>query len=393
MGSETPYAVLLVGPYQREQRVSSMTFYIQSLERELAAQGVAVHCLSPAVRWGALRIPVTAISKLLAAVDKLVLFPRVLKRRIAELQAEAPVVVHIVDQAYANYTRHLQRVPHVVTCHDVISLQACLGEAAERREPWRTRLYQRLVRRGLAHAHFIAAISATTRDHLLRLTGLPPERVSVVYNGLHYPYRPMDRDEALRLLAPKWTAAWPVTTPFFLHVGINIWYKNRPGVLSIFHAWRQQAPSDPTRLVMIGPAFTPEMREQVQRDGLGDHVLSLSGLTNEELRAVYSLASALLFPSFTEGFGWPILEAMACGCPVFTSDRLPMTEVGGEAAAYFDPARPDQAAALLREAQPRWPAMRQAGPLRAERFSTANMIGGYRSLYESALARTPSPSS
>ena len=82
-------------------------------------------------------------------------------------------------------------------------------------------------------------------------------------------------------------------------------------------------------------------------NGLRDRVIELTNITNEDLRALYSKATALLFPSLREGFGWPIIEAQACGCPVFTSDRVPMTEVGGDAAIYLDPTDPRPAPRLL----------------------------------------------
>ena len=69
--------------------------------------------------------------------------------------------------------------------------------------------------------------------------------------------------------------------------------------------------------------------------------------TTEELQALYSLAKVLLFPSLEEGFGWPVLEAMACGCPVVTTNKAPLTEVGGEAAIYIDPKNISEAAGNL----------------------------------------------
>ena len=77
-------------------------------------------------------------------------------------------------------------------------------------------------------------------------------------------------------------------------------------------------------------------------------MVHLAGVEPEDLRALYSAAAALLFPSWLEGFGWPVLEALACGCPVITTDREPMREVGGNAAVYV-PACPSQ-----REARDQW---------------------------------------
>ncbi|MDT9189897.1 MAG: glycosyltransferase, partial [Limnospira sp. PMC 894.15] len=107
---------------------------------------------------------------------------------------------------------------------------------------------------------------------------------------------------------------------------------------------------------------------------------------NEDLRALYSAAIALLFPSLQEGFGWPIIEAQACGCPVFTSHIPPMTEVGGDVAIYIDPKNPQESATKILDSlniiKP------DPQPLfdNAKRFTTEKMINEYIGLYEQAIA-------
>jgi glycosyltransferase involved in cell wall biosynthesis len=106
---------------------------------------------------------------------------------------------------------------------------------------------------------------------------------------------------------------------------------------------------------------------------------------NEDLRALYSLAELVLFPSWAEGFGWPILEAQACGCRVVTTGRPPMTEVGGQAAAYLDPADVADAAEAVRRVLGETDADRnarvRAGLANARRFSTDKMIDKYLHIY------------
>lgn len=379
------YAVLLVGPYRREQRVSSMMFFIDALERGLKERRIPVETIYPEVRFGGLSAAITLISKLLAAVDKLVLFPWVLRRRVRNMQKKGTVVVHVVDQAYANYTYCLKGIPHVVTCHDVISLQATEGELAEHKEPLRTRLYQRMLQRSLAKAPCVVSITQTTKDHLLRLTGRDSVSTPVVYDGLHYPYRPMDAAEARTVLAGKWTNPPDDVGACFMHIGINIWYKNRMGVLDIFREWSVRYPDPPMHLLMIGPPPTEEMKARVREWGMEPVVHWVSGLSNEEVRAAYSLAQALIFPSFLEGFGWPLIEAMACGCPVFVSNRLPMTEVGADAARYFDPSEPANAVQVLAEGMADRGGMVERGLKRAELFTADHMLSGYLAAYEQAL--------
>jgi glycosyltransferase involved in cell wall biosynthesis len=135
---------------------------------------------------------------------------------------------------------------------------------------------------------------------------------------------------------------------------------------------------------MVGKPWTTEMRQFVSENGMSDLTLELTGVANEDLRALYSTATMMLFPSLQEGFGWPIVEAQACGCPVATSSRSPMDEVGGDAAIYIDPEKPDSAAAILNQALERVSGMREPSIANAARFRSG-MIDGYLSLYDKLL--------
>jgi glycosyltransferase involved in cell wall biosynthesis len=119
--------------------------------------------------------------------------------------------------------------------------------------------------------------------------------------------------------------------------------------------------------------------------GVADRIVELPEASNELLEALYNLATALLFPSSCEGFGWPIAEAQACGCPVICTDREPMTEVAG-GAALVNPVEDEAgfAADLLRLANPEERARWSAKALEnANRFSSERMISQYIELYRS----------
>jgi glycosyltransferase involved in cell wall biosynthesis len=169
---------------------------------------------------------------------------------------------------------------------------------------------------------------------------------------------------------------------FFLHVGGNQWYKNRVGVLRIFSSLRKLVPQQNPKLVMVGKPWTEEMRRFVSEKRLNDVAFELPGIRDEDLRALYSTAAMLLFPSLDEGFGWPIIEAQACGCPVLTSGRPPMDEVGGTAAVYVDPENPEAAAATAILALDKEADLRQASVENAARFSSSAMIEGYLACYQ-----------
>ena len=124
-----------------------------------------------------------------------------------------------------------------------------------------------------------------------------------------------------------------------------------------------------------------------------DRILERVEIPNEELQALYSGALALLFPSREEGFGWPVLEAQACGCPVITSNRAPMTEIAGDAALFIDVESPELAAQTIAEQISSLPSLREAGFRNLDRFATDKIIDSYLAFYEQMTRQKPRPSS
>ena len=139
---------------------------------------------------------------------------------------------------------------------------------------------------------------------------------------------------------------------------------------------------------MVGTPLAGADLEQAAQLGLLDHLLSFAAVSSEQLEAFYNLAEGLIFPSWEEGFGWPIAEAQACGCPVFTSNRAPMTEVGGSAAVYVDPANPGEAAQLIAAAWPGRRGQRERGLEEAPRWKSEAMFAGYEAIYRELAGKT-----
>ena len=220
---------------------------------------------------------------------------------------------------------------------------------------------------------------------LLRTSKLPPSAVRVVYNGFNYPYSFMGKKEAEERLAKL---GLDHVRPFLFHVGGNQWYKNRTAVMQIFKELVRDRAFADLDLVLAGAPWTDEMRRLVEDNDLKGRIHEILEPTEEDLRALYSSAVALLYPSLYEGFGWPIIEAQACGCPVFTTDRPPMTEVAADAAVYFDPKELGAAVAILREnlsSNAKMDSLRLKGYENCKRFSAGRMVEAYINLYKEVL--------
>ena len=375
---EKKLRILLVGNYPLDKQESMLRFG-SLMERELKSRGHTVKLLQPEPYLGKLSPMVKGLGKWLGYVDKFLLFPfklRSLKKKFD--------VVHICDHSNAMYVKHLMDSAHVVTCHDVLAIKSALGEVPQNVVSQTGRKFQSLILEGLKAAQLIVCDSEATRVDMLRVTQRLSESATVVYLSLNYPYSPMERGEALIRLK---NLGFDGSSPFFVHVGGTVWYKNKLGVLEIFDNLLRLIPDIRPRLLMIGKPLSPPLLEYISVNGLESAVEKVSNVSNEDLRAAYSISEGLIFPSLQEGFGWPVLEAQACGCPVFTTGRPPMNEVGGTAAVYFDPSDAKTAARIVATALKERETIRQEGLTNVLKFNVEQMIQGYIAAYRAALSR------
>ncbi|MBD2358430.1 glycosyltransferase family 4 protein [Tolypothrix sp. FACHB-123] len=369
--------VLLIGNYQPD-RIKSMDLFASMLINYLTQFGIQVSVIRPTPWLGSLCQSSNVLSKWLGYVDKLIFFPPKLHEALSWAD-----VIHICDHGNAIYTKYLQNIPHVVTCHDLLAIRSGLGEFSEYKTGWTGKILQQMIVRGINKAQKVACVSEQTKSDLVRLSSLKENAISVIPVGLNYAYSPMQPLEVKQYLQ---ALGIPQDCRFLMHVGANHWYKNRLGVLFIFEQLMLKLKESEFYLVMVGKPMTNDMHKFIQTHNLTQKVIELVEVKNEDLQALYSAATALIFPSLQEGFGWPIIEAQACGCPVFTSNRPPMNDIGGEAAIYIEPDNPEQAAEKIIDYLPRLETSIVKGFANSQKFTAEKMIRRYIELYRQAIA-------
>ena len=383
--------ILLIGNYAHDGQ-ESMKRMSDLFLSSLRAAGLDAEVMTPPALAGKLLPSGSGLGKWLGYIDKFFVFPIVLKRRIKQLRGQGgqSVIVHICDHSNAFYTRVLGGVPNIVSCHDLLAIRSGLGEFPENPTRWSGKRFQSIILKGLNNARHVACDSTATSRDLLRLSTLREDQVSVIPNALNHPYSPMPKDQSneriRHLLNQNGLPPTALSGNFILHVGGNQWYKNRMGVLRIYAGLRKE-PGFPA-LVMVGKPFTTGMQDFVTANQLSAHVCQVTACDNEDLRALYSRAQALLFPSLAEGFGWPIIEAQACGCPVVCTSGEPFLEVSGGAALLCEAADEQGFAAALtklRDSGERESLIRR-GLENARRHDSASMIEAYRRRYAALLA-------
>ena len=354
--------------------------YASMLAHELRARGHEVSVVSPPGRLANLFRSSHRFSKWIGYLDKYLLAPSFLRASVRDAD-----IVHICDHSNSMYLRLARKTPSVITCHDLLAVLAAQGRFAGVHVGPTGRLLQRWIGSGLLRARMVVCVSEKTRQDLLELAGREGHapRTAVVHNPLNWDFHPVPGEELRALCARR---GLPELSQYFIHVGGDSWYKNRPAAVRIFAHLKRSAAFCNAALVLAGKPWHTELRLAVAESGCSSSIHELTDVSNEELRALYSSAVALLFPSRHEGCGWPILEAQACGCPVITSNRAPMTEVAGGAAILIDPEDPAGSAGQILKQRHRLAELPAAGFLNLPRFSMDGAIEGYLAAYEAAIS-------
>ncbi len=369
--------VLLVGNYEFDGS-TSMQIWADALLRELSGLGIQVSLIRPKPLFGRLRPSKDGLGKWLGYIDRFLLFPRELR-----LTAAKADVVHLCDHGSAVYAAKLKGNPVVVTCNDMLAARGAMGEVPDCPASFSGRAYQKWICSSLKRATRVACISQSTFNDARRILG-SGQNLCVILDGLNYPFQPLPPDEIDRRLE----RINPISKPFLLHVGSSHTRKNREGVMRVFAKALEQAD---LQLVFAGEALSRNQIDLANKLRVYDRIVQVVKPEVEIIEALYNRAAALLFPSRYEGFGWPPIEAQACGCPVVASEIPPLVEVLRESAVIRPLEDEDgMAAAVVKLATDKEyrEFMRQNGFENVRsRFQTARMMQEYVRLYRELASK------
>jgi len=229
----------------------------------------------------------------------------------------------------------------ILTVHDLAFLLR--PECADAR----LRAYlEKTVPRSVHRADFVVADSENTRNDVICLLGVPPERVTVVPGGVDPSFQPIEDHD--QLMALRHRIGLGATTPYILFVGMIEPRKNLVGLVEAFDILKSRRPL-PHKLIVVGRRgwLWEATMARVDRSPYRSEIIFPGFIPDDHLAALYSAAETFAFPSHYEGFGLPVLEAMACGTPVVASRASSLPEVVGDAGMQVDPDDPESLASAL----------------------------------------------
>ncbi len=247
------------------------------------------------------------------------------------------------DLLHVQYTAPVYcPVPIVVTVHDVSFV-----DHPEYFTWFRAQQLRLTVRHTVARAARVIAPSDFSRDSIIATYGLDPARVVTIPNGVSTSFRTVAKD----LAKQRTRRRFQLQAPFVLTVGDLQPRKNQMGLIQAFEELLRRQPQLPHHLVLAGQDtwFAGKVRAAAARSPFADRIHLLGWVGDEELLHLYNACDVFAFPSFYEGFGLPVLEAMACGTPVACSNQTATYEVADSCALTFDPSSVPEMVHCLRD--------------------------------------------
>ncbi|MDZ8033952.1 glycosyltransferase [Nostoc sp. DedSLP04] len=249
-----------------------------------------------------------------------------------------------LDSTIPDYSDFSKKV--FVICYDLIPLifsDRYLSESNMRS------LYMKRLK-NIQNADFIFAISEATRQDVIKFLDIPPERVLNVSGGVSAFFTPIAAHEHQAWLE-TFARKFGIYKKFILYTGGEDWRKNIEGLVTAFSALPKNL-QECYQLVIackVSEHFSKEITSFASKLGINKSIILTNYVTDEELRALYSTCSLFVFPSFYEGFGLPLLEAISCGAPSIASNTSSLPEILGSDELLFDPYSPSDMAAIMQK--------------------------------------------
>lgn len=331
--------------------------------------------------------------KWIGYIDNYLIFPIKLRRMIGRERRKGrnQIILHICDHSNAPFFYIANQAIKLLTCHDLIAIHASMNQVQGIRVGLTGKLLQKIIARSIFLANQIVSVSKETSSNLVSTLSIASDKIATIPNCFNAEFKMIDLIECDDLLSksnlrPAWLKI--KEHPFLFNISGNGWYKNRTGLIHIYAKLRSKNKDAPP-LVIAGASPEPQLLSLIEEWNLKDYVHFVGRISHQELEALYSSASLFIFPSLMEGFGWPPLEASACGCQVIASDIYPIKQFAVPSTVFADPrdvsAFAEAIEKCLIEKPNDSPILREEDERHLERFMPTNIARQYNKVYQRLL--------
>lgn len=313
-----------------EEKWQSMDLCAQMLLQELQAEHLAsIQAIEvcPTFNWRCKQIPRLGKKHFAYNTDRLINrfwdYPHYLNQRLADFD-----LFHIADHSYAHLVHVLPPDRTGVYCHDIDAFRSLVEPEQEPRSKWYKAMSRRILR-GLQSCAVVFYSTTEVKKQIEHYQLVKPSRLVYAPYGIAPEFGIVLENETNN---DQQILGKIGEVPFLLHVGSCIPRKRIDILLEVFA--QIQAIYPKLQLVKVGGEWTQSQQQQIAQLNIGNSIIHLQGLQRPTIAALYRRASAVLLTSEAEGFGLPVIEALACGAIAIISDIPVLREVGGEAAVY-----------------------------------------------------------
>lgn len=327
---------ILIGNYEPDNQESMERFALM-LKNGLEDATIQTELWRPLLFLGGLIKPsYNGYRKWVGYIDKYLIFPIVIlfKRFFFRSLRNDDIYFHICDHSNAVYWKFLPKNRTGITCHDVLAIRGALGfKDAYCNSTFLGIILQKWILKNLQKFQYIACVSNFTLLQLRVLCELSsvPNNWKVIHNAFNAEFTDRRNENTEGVLDGIGISK---NDSYILHVGSDLKRKNRKLLLDMLIKLGQESQ---VRACFAGAPLEKELIDYAIANGINNRIISVIKPKHEILVSLYQNCEAFIFPSLSEGFGWPVIEAQACGCPVIASNFEPMPEISGGAAIHANP--------------------------------------------------------
>ncbi len=322
--------IVLIGNSKFDKQ-ESMNRYLSMLESILIAENIHFEVVLPLNILKSLNLkPHAGLGKWKSYFEKYFLFIiYLIYKRIQSSFSKNNCVYHITDHSNALYIHFLPKSKTIISCHDMLAIKGAMGHKDAYCE---TGVFgkklQLFINYSLTKCKNIIFVSAKTKNDFETINpNISTDKKQIIYHSTNQELKMIDKEIAANYLKEH----FHIQKQYLLTVGSNLPRKNKEILFELAKLKKE------LNIVFIGPELNTKQKDIIDSYGIQNQIIVFSNISSLDLNYFLSGAECLIFPSFSEGFGWPIIEAFKAGCPVIASNIEPFKEIGESSCLYFEP--------------------------------------------------------